>query len=91
MGTVQVRGHKKVCCFCEIQPLSLKRYFLSCHKTLMYSILKRLTLTNFSSVQSALTEERTFRGPCPTTQRAFLHIPCLILHFPVIHLVLLRG
>ena len=37
----------KFAAFTEIQPFSLKRHFLSCHKTLTYSVLKRLTLTNF--------------------------------------------
>ena len=36
----------KFATFTEIQPFSLKRHFLSCHKTLTYSVLKRLTLTN---------------------------------------------
>lgn len=57
----------------------------------MYSILKRLTLTNFSSVLIALMEEKMFRGPCPTTQSASLHTLCLIPHFLVIHLILQRG
>lgn len=56
----------------------------------MYSILKRLTLTNFSSVLIALMEEM-FGGPCPTTQSASLHTLCLIPPFPVIHLILPRG